>query len=199
MSKIFTINSGKIVLSDPCYEVPTWCQGIIENVKNGKWVAEIELLGNEDKYGKRIAYLWAYHLDSAIINPELKDKLQHYEGHPLPFVGGVDSGQFGFFDSDTYRKDAAATDLPKYDFGADWTPKDEDGEEWYRACCFLTLGEEMWGTLPNGVVSISGFGDGSYQVNGIKNATGEYIGFVVEFVEVYEDDFNDDEDDDDED
>ena len=32
----FEIVSGTLICSDPCYDIPTWCQGIVENVKNGK-------------------------------------------------------------------------------------------------------------------------------------------------------------------
>ena len=34
MIKQFEVTSGKLVCSDPCYTIPTWCQGIVENVEN---------------------------------------------------------------------------------------------------------------------------------------------------------------------
>jgi hypothetical protein len=98
----------------------------------------------------------------------------------LPFVGGVDSGQFGFFDKDFYRNDESAKDLEKYNFSPDYDR--EEGDQWYRACANLTLDSEQWGVLPNGVVSSSGFGDGSYGVFGEKNAEGEYVAFSVVFI-----------------
>lgn len=115
----------------------------------------------------------------------------------LPGTFGVDSGQFGFFDRDHYRKADrdSVKEQSKYDFGGDYLTddSDSDGEEWYHACCHLTLGPDSWGTIPNGVVSSSGFGDGSYGVYGLKNADGEYIALTVVFInqdEIDEDDEN---------
>jgi hypothetical protein len=53
------------------------------------------------------------------------------------------------------------------------------------------LGDEQWGVLPNGVVSSSGLGDGSYDVFGYKDENNEYVAFVVVFI--YDDENDDDE------
>ena len=52
MENKFEIKSGKVVLSDPCYELGTWCQGIVNNVKNGEWFADAEYV---DSFGNRVA------------------------------------------------------------------------------------------------------------------------------------------------
>jgi hypothetical protein len=81
--------------------------------------------------------------------------------------------------------------MPKYDFGGDFLTdnRDRDGDIWYHACCKITLDKpESWGALPNGVVSSSGFGDGSYTVYGIKDAYGQYAAFRVVFIEPEEED-----------
>jgi hypothetical protein len=67
-----------------------------------------------------------------------------------------------------------------------------EGDAWYGACCHLTLGEENWGVLPNGVVSSSGYGDGSYAVTGIKNDEGEYVAFCIVFIGNDDEEDNDD-------
>ena len=128
--KSFMISSGVIVASDPAYtiEPPTWCQGIIENVKNGEWVATVET----DPSSGRIAVLMVSHKD---VNLELSDMFVDEE--KFPFDGGVDSGQFGFFDKDAYRKDELVKDLPKSNFGEGYDEK--SGDTWYRAVCALTL------------------------------------------------------------
>jgi hypothetical protein len=85
--------------------------------------------------------------------------------------------------------------MAKYDFGNDFLTDDRDrsGDIWYQACCKITLDNtESWGVLPNGVVSSSGFGDGSYDVYGIKDAYGEYIAFRVVFIEAEDLDESDD-------
>ena len=179
MENTFEVVSGAIVCSDPCYEIPTWCQGIVDNVKNGTWIAEI-VRSDEGDWGERIALLSIKHKD--IAQPENNVDI-------MDFVGGVDSGQFGFFDKDFYRNDEKAKDLPKYSFSGDFDK--EVGDQWYRACCALTLGEENWGVMPNGVVSSSGYGDGSYSVYGAKDGSGEYVYFCVIFIEAENEDEGD--------
>jgi hypothetical protein len=179
MSKVFNVTSGKMVCSDPCYEIPTWCQGIIENVKNGKWGAGITT-SDEGSWGERVSHLWVYNLEAAVNNPYLVREIETFNGHELPFSGGVDSGQFGFFDFTHYRNDESAKNLEKCDFGKNWDAK--EGDTWYRAVSNLTLGGEQWGVLPFGTVSSSGYGDGSYMVKGIKDDNGQYIAFCVEYI-----------------
>jgi len=191
MSKVFNVTSGKMVCSDPCYELGTWCQGVVDNVRNGKWEAEIAM-SDEGDWGERISHLWVFNVDAVINNPQIKRDIETFKGHTLPFSFCVDSGLFGFFDHDTYRSDEVAKDLKKHDFGEDYDR--EVGDKWYRACADLTLSTESWGVLPNGAVSSSGFGDGSYEVRGIKD-NGEYVAFCVEYIGQDEDedeDWNDD-------
>lgn len=177
MIKQFEVTSGKLVCSDPCYSIPTWCQGIVENVKNGVWGAEINL-SDEGDWGTRVASLYIVNEDANAKMTGIETKI--FEGEPLNFNAGVDSGQFGFFDFAHYRNDESAKDLKKYEFGDNYDT--ESGDAWYRACSDLTLGDEQWGVLPNGVVSSSGFGDGSYDVYGYQDAYGEYVAFAVVFI-----------------
>ena len=187
MIKQFESTSGKLVCSDPCYKIPTWCQGIVENVKNGVWGAEINL-SDEDDWGMRVASLYIVNEHANATMTDIETKI--FEDEPLNFAAGVDSGQFGFFDFAHYRNDESAKALPKQDFGENYDV--QEGDAWYRACSNLTLGDEQWGVLPNGVVSSSGFGDGSYDVYGYKDAYGEYVAFAVVFI--YDEDDEEDED-----
>lgn len=175
--KEFEITSGKIVCSDPCYKTDVWCMGIVDNVENGSWIAIADKKDMGD-WGERITSLFIGNKQHLERNPKLVDYV--FEDEPLNFAGGVDSGQFGFFDFANYRNDESAKDLKKYDFGTEYDI--EDGDKWYRACSNLTLGDESWGTLPNGVVSSSGFGDGSYDVYGYKDAYDKYVAFAVVFI-----------------
>ena len=79
--KKFNVTSGVMVCSDPCYEIPTWCQGIVENVKNGEWEAEVET-SDEGGWGERIAVLKVNH-----VNAKLTGGFEL-----LNFDGGADSG-----------------------------------------------------------------------------------------------------------
>ena len=189
MQKTFKIDSGAMVVSDPCYTIdpPTWCQGIIPNVKPGLWTAGVDMNDNG-----RIKSIYAYNNEAYLKNSNIIDLA--YKGGELPFVVGVDSGQAGFFDQKYYRDDEIAKDLPK-EFEDNYAKK--PGDEWYRACAAQTLGEDRWGTVPYGVVSSSGWGDGSYICTGEKDsAEQEYIALVIIFIE-YDGDFDDDNWDDD--
>jgi hypothetical protein len=186
MIKQFEVTSGKLVCSDPCYSIPTWCQGIVENVKNGVWGAEINLSDQQD-WGMRVASLYIVNEHANATMKDIETKI--FDEEPLSFDAGVDSGQFGFFDFAHYRNDESAKDLKKFEFGDNYDT--QSGDTWYRACSDLTLGDEQWGVLPNGVVSSSGFGDGSYDVFGYKDAYGEYVAFAVVFIYEGEDDEDD--------
>jgi len=154
---------------------------IVNNVRKGTWLAHsnIETVGD---WGQRNIDLTIHHADI---------KINESDWEELPGTFGVDSGQFGFFDRDHYRKAESVKDMPKYDFGGDFLTddSDRDADIWYHACCKITLDHpESWGVLPNGVVSSSGFGDGSYDVYGIKDAYGEYAAFRVVFIDMNEED-----------
>lgn len=188
MTQKFEITSGAMVCSDPCYATDVWCMGIVNNVKNGTWLAHsnIETVG---AWGERNVDLTIHHADH---------KIDESAWEEISGSFGVDSGQFGFFDNDGYRKADSVKGVPLYDFGRDFLTddNDRDGDIWYRACCKITLDNpESWGTLPNGAVSSSGFGDGSYTVYGIKDTYSpnhEYIAFRVVFIEAEELDESDD-------
>jgi len=177
MKNEFEIVSGKMVISDPCYTIPTWCQGVVERVKNGTWVADVEKV---ESWGERVSVLFALNKEALRENPILEDTLRNGWGKQLNFDFGVDSGQLGFFDFEHYRNDNSAKDLAKYDFGGDFDI--DGGDIWYRAVCNITLASEQWGVLPFGVVSSSGYGDGSYPVFGVVNEYDEYVGFMVVFI-----------------
>ena len=34
----------KVMVSDPCYKLGTWCQGVLENVKSGIWEAYLKMI-----------------------------------------------------------------------------------------------------------------------------------------------------------
>jgi hypothetical protein len=183
----FEVVSGKMILSDPCYTLGTWCQGVVENVKNGEWIGIAETT-NQGSWGDRISMLLSMNVDAMEKNPNLEQELIT-SGEPLPFDGGVDSGQFGHFDFDNYRKDELAINLVKA-FEDDYST--EVGDEWYRACCEITI-HRNFGVMPFGIVSSSGFGDGAYTTYGIKDDSGQYVGFMTIFI----DDEDQDQDDDD--
>ena len=186
----FEVTSGKMVLSDPCYELDTWCQGIIDDVKNGSWGSRVELF-DSGAWGVRNSMLISMNIDAMKSNPNLEKELIS-SGNLLNFDGGVDSGQFGHFDFDNYRKDDNVID-ESLAFNDDFEIK--VGDKWYRACCYQTLeSDDNFGVVPFGAVSSSGFGDGSYDTYGVKDENNKWVGFITIFIsdEDYDDEDNDD-------
>ena len=82
----------KVMVSDPCYGLETWCQGVIENVLRGEYVCKVGY-SDEDEHGTRVA-------DIEVIHKSFFGKFLEY--YPEEFEVGVDSGQAGIFDYEYY-------------------------------------------------------------------------------------------------
>jgi hypothetical protein len=146
----FALASGKMVISDPCYNRDVWCSGELTRVAKGNWNAFAFFREIMEGTGVRVSALLGLH-DS--YEPGAKP-----EWVEEPIDVGVDSGQAGFFDSFSYKND----DLLKK-LGIEPEPGDiADDELWYSYCCRITLSDKQAGVLPGGAVSSSGMGDGSY-------------------------------------
>lgn len=183
----FEVTSGKLVISDPCYTLDTWCMAVVSNVRNGTY-----LIKHDEKDG-RISELRAVHAEHRL--PMWKE---------ISGDIGVDSGQCGIFDADHYRKD---TDYPmESQFEKDGYDDTGDGEHWYSHCCDVTLGDDGVGAIIGGAVASSGYGDGVYEAYATYNKEGEVVGIKIIFIteeeedeEDYEEDDDDEDDDDEED
>jgi len=170
----FQIISGNVIVSDPCYELDIWCLGKLSNVRKGKWEAHI-LVSDEGAWGNRVAELVA-----ECVEPGETGILLGWE--PQEFKVGVDSGQAGIFDREHYRDDSVVKGVSRK---ADETIRPE--EPWYSICCDRTLSEPGAGIVPFGVVSSSGFGDGSYRCYLMKTREGIIQGIKIVFIEDEED------------
>lgn len=144
----FEVTSEKLMVSDPCYNLGTWCQGILENVRNGKWRG-LSVKGKTD-WGNRVWEVRAVHSDYSV-DIAMSEKMN--------IDVGVDSGQAGFFDLSHFKGG-----------------QDEYGDGgWYDQCCDLTLGPA------GGVVTSSGFGDGSYRCY-VARDNGQIVAAKIVFV-----------------
>jgi len=183
---------GEVIVSDPCYEVPTWCQEVITNVRPGMYDTEVDYR-ESDGWGDRIHSLTVLH--ERIKSPNW----EHYSNNI-----GVDSGQAGVFCMTSYRNDEMSQDLPwlteKGDPFGDHpvSPQEEPGSEWYVKMCDRTLSTDQgWGVYDTGVVSSSGYGDGQYDLE-VCQMDGLIHGFRIIFIddsyeEEYEDEYEEDE------
>jgi hypothetical protein len=159
--------SNEVVVSDPCYTVPTWCQVIVKDVKEGNY---IPFALESDVWGGRISALCVIHEEHADVNSNLQ-----WEEHGGTI--GVDSGQCGIFSKDSYRKDNIFKIKPKFEYSGK-----EDGDKWYAHMCDKTLSDNMWGAYGYGVVSSSGIGDGSYDLYTLIDNDEKVVGFFIDYL-----------------
>ena len=165
----FEITSGKITITDPCYEPGAWCSGQLEHVLNGTWHANV-FISDEGVWGDRVAYLLAYHAESANYV-----HLDTYLWQDTGFQIGVDSGQAGIFDTSVIRNDKGT---------AAW-------DAWYDAIIELTNPASV---LEGGSVSSTGYGDGLYSCYVIKDNQDQVIAVKLDFSVVADEDEDWDED-----
>ena len=152
----FELSQPDLVISDPCYEPGTWCAGTIK-AKPGKWICDI-LIGPTDWY-TRVKRLRARHesVSEAVYALEFAD---------TGIDVGVDSGQCGLFDRARYESDVCE-------------------ESAYQKICVVTLRSECSGGIipgKSGVVSESGFGDGSYTALTHNTPQGEAVAVQIVFI-----------------
>lgn len=169
-----TIKLGtKVVVSDPCYEIPNWCQAVIRNVRKGTY--RVQCTRKEfDGWGERNTKLMVTHEKFEPNN--LRWSLSN---HAI----GVDSGQAGVFDFKTYRVDSDNVPMGKGDISF-FTIEDGDdsAEKWYQKMCSYTLSDEGWSIYPQGAVCRSGIGDGSYELWIARDEKRKVVGFIIDFL-----------------
>lgn len=192
----FECTTGVLVISDPCYDLDTWCMGEIEKAKKGIWKAFV-VMNDSGGWGVRCAELIALHEE---LSPQLMSQL-YWEKSSIDV--GVDSGQAGIFDKSSFKNDSLIKEDPHFSRNH----ANEAGERWYAACCDITLSDDQAGVLPGGAVSSSGYGDGMYDCFIVKKGD-EVVGVKIVFIgddededeeDLFEEDYDDEEDFDDED
>ena len=167
--------SNEVMVSDPCYTVGTWCQHKLTNVLPGEYQTMV-MKFQDSMWGNRCSFIIAVHKDYNT------DEKLNWRKVAVADIG-VDSGQAGIFSMETYRKDEVfVTGQSNFSktYGTSTRGKDDGGEEWYGHMCDMTLEGEGWGSYPNGIVSRSGIGDGSYELRVAKHK-GKVIGMVLDF------------------
>ena len=156
---------NKVMVSDPCYGLGTWCQGVLENVLPGNYNCKAEY-SDEGEWGVRVSAIEVRHVDYDDFIPIDMES----------FEVGVDSGQAGIFDYDYYVR---------YHDGCDVRPHVED--DWYDKVCDITLSRESAGNVDGfGFVSSSGFGDGGYACWTAREKNGYIVAIRVEFIDEYD-------------
>ncbi|WP_223596198.1 SMI1/KNR4 family protein [Neobacillus bataviensis] len=160
----FTVDSGKLIVTDPCYQVDEEdLQIILSNVKNGNWKATITYTDEEV-----VESLIVFH----------GEKKPSGKWHDCDKTIAVDSAQAGIFNLAVFGRDEAIQYEVKnvYDIEID-----EDGLKYYVACCDIVASDAQGGVVPGGAVSMSGYGDGEYEVKVKYNISKEVIGVMIDF------------------
>ena len=142
----FLTSSDVLRITDPCYDKGVWCSGTVKNCKIGEWSAFL-IYRDEGDWGVRVAENIAMFGEVSIEQAQKIIDESIWINSNISV--GVDSGQCGIFDDS------------KYPDGDD-TGEYGDDNSFYGKCCNYTLGEENGGVLDFGIVSSSGYGDGSY-------------------------------------
>jgi len=150
--------SGRVVVSDPCYDRTTWCMQPDFPVRPGRYQVFVTI-SDEGEMGLRVASLMVCHEDYV-------DETLALEWQVAVTDIGVDSGQCGFFDDSVYPQ---SKDHP-------------DCKPFYDECCEITLDDCQAGILQSGkgTVSSSGYGDSSYRL-WVKEVDGENIALLLDF------------------
>ncbi len=184
-----------VYVSDPCYSLGTWCQALVENLKPGKYIGYMKKadFGPGGFGGIRVTDIWITHIDHSHLYPvKILDKTIDI---------GVDSGQAGIYDKEYYEKQHT----PK--LNENWYDKqfdliyeyDIDGNKYIKPYLKINwkTGKDEWISSgqerrdgialdKKGVVSFSGFGDGSYNLYARKNKEGQIIGLRINFIDLRE-------------
>lgn len=154
----------KVVVSDPCYNICTWCSGIINNLFPGVYSCHViqGIVKDWEDWGVREKELYITHLCSSIKPEDIVE--------PTNFEVGVDSATAGIFDYDYYEK---------------YHNREKDKEAfevWYdKYVC--DVDEDYKITSDLGVWSRSGLGDGSYECFIHTNSEGKVDGIKIVFID----------------
>lgn len=201
--KGFIALDDKVMVSDPCYGMNTWCQGVVDNVLKGNYKCTVET-SDEGEWGRRVSAINVVHEDY------VKKSLEYYKEN---FEVGVDSGQAGIFDYEYYKR-----------YHSNANENEHVDDDWYWKVCELTVttkknpnyvkfvwdydAENMveqfkrykkWSENPNisyptiqiydgntidglGLVSVSGYGDGGYDCWTAHNDEGKIVAIRVEYI-----------------
>jgi hypothetical protein len=200
----------KVMVSDPCYGLGTWCQGVLENVLPGQYDCNVEY-SDEGDWGNRVSAIEVTHIScrGKFIALECED-----------FEVGVDSGQAGIFDYEYYAQyHMDATERPHvdddwYDMVCDLTYVHVKNPDYEKFCwentddstenflAKLNAHEDYMKSIKSweylskfdgnmidglGFVSSSGYGDGGYSCWTAKNEDGKIVAIRVEFITEDED------------
>lgn len=216
-TKMFQVSSGSLQVTDPCYEVGTWCAGQIDRVKNGIWKASVSYSFEEEQFERLKGWL----NEEIETNRKLFERLGVEKGEELEkllklrvsrsqkeideYIGRVSVLSIAHEDYEI-SFDKQEFFLSKIDVGVDSgqagfydfeefskiKSEKDSSENFYRKVCNQTLGSTMFGTIEFGATSSSGYGDGGYSCYVKRDAEDFVVASMIVFIsEDEEEDYDD--------
>lgn len=187
----FKINSGEMIIGDPCYSPHVWCLGYANNVSNGYWESKVFIADNSvTGWGDRSTALFAFNkkyfkdnfgYDDIAVEHFMNVAYEDYFGLDVEIKElGVDSGQAGIYDSRHYIK-MHEEDKKKEELSG----RIERDTTWYWSQnAEITLSRIGAGINPDGMgcVSSSGYGDGTYDYYVYRNKNGYVVAILIIFI-----------------
>lgn len=176
----------EVYISDPCYEIGTWCQSLVKGLKPGQYNCFMNKVGVGD-WGIRVSDVWIAHIDYKDIYPKTK----------MEATIGVDSGAAGIYDKEYYEKyhtiDKNIIDTPEgkkwydnqFNLRYDYDIEGNEIEEVYdndKRCLVRTQPSRDGVVIDSKcVITDSGLGDGAYTTYSYKNSKKEIVGIRISF------------------
>ncbi len=175
------IFGNKVRVSDPCYDIDTWCAGVVDDVLEGPYMALADYEGD-------VMYNTTQDRPRQIVVKHTK-YLNVDADELLPIVVGVDSGLCGLYDDQYFR----------------FVKRNKEyANEWYDSVCdslehslfMLDVGGEQFSypeelrdvydaylidTGRRGIVSSTLHGDGSYRCYVGRNDIGKVVAFRLDY------------------
>lgn len=160
ISKVGTIELGsQVTISDPCYEVGTWCAISLDCVLEGTYDCFIKKC-NYNSWGSRVK-------EMTIVHKNYQNLVMERDYELMGNVG-VDSGTMSITDTNYYEETHN---------------EDEESENWYNMeVCEKTCDNEYNIVGGRCFISTSGIGDGTYSVYGAFDSEDRLYALKVVFL-----------------
>lgn len=209
----FVVTSGALRVTDPCYDMDTWCAGTLDNVLNGIWQAHVGY--HKDALDTEMAERWLKAEEeriaeyakkpdgedfATIMRESLAEKRKAFEERlgRVAYLHIVNIEAQSHFDH-MAELDSTWVDSD-IDVGVDsgqagffdlemfTTVCKEEAvkEKFYDEVCDLTLEDPSWGVHPVGCVSSTGWGDGSYSCLVRRDDEGRAIEAIIIYLAHYD-------------
>jgi hypothetical protein len=208
-TRAFAVNMTTIRVTDPCYDMDTWCAGNIQNALTGTWKAHVGY--HKDTSDMEMAARWrakeqekADRATDAGMREYFLEQVRKWDASEQRYVGRVaylhivhadHTPHFNHTqDFDTMFEDSTWEDSG-IDVGVDsgqagffdeflFEGVCQDAtlkDQFYDQVCELTLSDAQWGAHLAGVVSSSGYGDGGYGCM-VRRVDGVAVEAVITYI-----------------